>query len=297
MRKLVPILVLVAALAPAQSGAWSLEAHRLIMDRAIDLLPDELRPLYESRRAFIVERAADPDFWRTAGWIDEVPNHFLDLDWEGYGPYPFDGLPREYDQAVQKFGRETVDRYGRLPWRTAEFHGQLRRAFESIGQAPQVLESVAYYSAVLSHYVSDAHVPFHAVLNHDGQLTNQHGVHSRFETELFAREEPRFALAPAAPVPVTRPRDAIFDALLVSYTLVEPVLAADRKAAAGREYYDDAYFKAFREGAGPVLERRLNESITAVAAFIIGAWEQAGRPGVPVDTPSTPRRVPLTGPT
>ena len=30
----------------------------------------------------------------------------------------------------------------------------------------------------------------------------------------------------------------------------------------------------------PVLERRLNDSITAVAAMITGAWEQAGRPAV-----------------
>lgn len=292
MPRLVPILVLVAALAPAPCGAWSLEAHRLIMDRAIDLLPGELQPLYRSRRAFIVERAADPDFWRTAGWADEPPNHYLDLDWGGYGPYPFEALPRQQDEAVQRFGRETIDRYGRLPWRTAEFYGQLQRAFESIGQAPYVLENIAYFSAVLSHYVSDAHVPFHAVLNYDGQLTHQDGLHARFETELFDREAPRITLAPAAPVAVTLPRDAIFDALLASYRLAGPVLEADHRAAAGREYYDDGYFAVFREAAAPVLEQRLNDSVTAVAAFIIGAWEQAGRPAVPASTPRTPRRVP-----
>ena len=69
------------------------------------------------------------------------------------------------------------------------------------------------------------------------------------------------------------------------------VLESDTKAAAGREFYDDAYFEAFASGTLPVLERRLNDSIAAVAAMITGAWEQAGRPAVPVEQPRTPRRI------
>ena len=102
----------------------------------IGLLPPELTPLFEARRSFIVERAVDPDLWRNVGWEAEPPNHFLDLDAEQYGTYPFDALPREYDLAVQKFGREAVDREGTLPWRTAEFYGRLQRAFESLVVAP-----------------------------------------------------------------------------------------------------------------------------------------------------------------
>ena len=46
--------------------------------------------------------------------------------------------------------------------------------------------------------------------------------------------------------------------------------------------YDDAYYRAFFKGSRPVLERRLDESSTAVAAMIAGAWEAAGKPPVPV---------------
>lgn len=292
MRTRLLAAALVLALTPAPAHAWGFEAHRFIMDRAIALLPAELKPFFEARRAFIVERSVDPDLWRTAGWTDEPPNHFLDMDWEGYGPYPFDALPRDYDRAVAKFGKETVDEYGRLPWRTAEFYAHLTRAFASIGEAGYALDNVAFYSAVLAHYVSDAHVPFHAVWNYDGQRTNQRGVHSRFETELFARERAGLTLAPAAPVAVTDAREAIFGTLLVGVKLTDEVLAADKAAVAGREFYDDGYFEAFRVRARPVMEQRLNESITAVAAFIIGAWEQAGRPAVPLESPRRPRRVP-----
>lgn len=292
MRTCLLAATLVLLLAPAPAQAWGFEAHRFIVDRAIDLLPAELKPFFESRRAFIVERSVDPDLWRTAGWTEEPPNHFLDMDWEGYGPYPFDALPRDYDRAVATFGREIVQRYGTLPWRTAEFHGALTRAFASIGEASYALDNVAFLAAVLAHYVSDAHVPLHAVVNYDGQLTQQRGVHSRFESELFARERERLKIAPAAPAAVTDARNATFETLLVGVKLAEGVLAADRTAATGREFYDDAYFEAFRVGAGPIMEQRLNESITAVAAFVIGAWEQAGRPEVPLETPRRPRRVP-----
>jgi hypothetical protein len=40
------------------------------------------------------------------------------------------------------------------------------------------------------------------------------------------------------------------------------------------------------------LERRLNDSIAAVASFIAGAWEAAGKPAVPAELPRTPRRIP-----
>jgi hypothetical protein len=38
------------------------------------------------------------------------------------------------------------------------------------------------------------------------------------------------------------------------------------------------------------MERRVNESIAAVAAMITGAWEAAGKPAVPTDPPATVQR-------
>jgi hypothetical protein len=41
----------------------------------------------------------------------------------------------------------------------------------------------------------------------------------------------------------------------------------------------------------PVLERRLSEAITATAGLIMGAWEQAGRPALPLKDPRPIERV------
>ena len=293
MTRWVTALVLVLSL-PSPGLAWGFEAHKFIADRMIDLLPPELKPLFAARRAFIVERAIDPDLWRTVGWQEEPPHHFLDLDNGAYGPYPFTGLPRDYADAVQKFGRELVHQQGLLPWRTSEFWGRLVREFESLKRPSPpgyALDNIALFSAVLAHYVSDGHVPLHAVVNYNGQLTGQDGVHSRWEAELFERNRSRLTIAPPPLAPVTVPRDAMFDVLLASHRAAANVLESDRKAAQGREMYDDAYFDAFANGTLPVLERRLNASISAVASFITGAWEAAGRPKVPTELPRTPRPI------
>ena len=288
--------ILLAALlaVPSPAAAWGFEAHKFIVDRMIALLPAELRPLFEKRRAFIVERAIDPDLWRNVGWEQESHNHFLDLDHEAFGPYPFEGLPRDYADAVQKFGREFIESQGLLPWRTAEFYGRLQREFAALKQPPApgyTLDNIALYSAVLAHYVSDGHVPLHAVINHDGQLTGQQGLHSRWETELFERNQSKLKIAPPTMKPITNPRNFMFTTLLASNRAAANVVESDKIAAAGREFYDEAYFEAFAKGTLPTLERRLNDSIAAVVAAITGAWEQAGKPAVPVAMPQTPRAI------
>jgi hypothetical protein len=289
----IPWLLAAVLMSPAPAAAWGFEAHKFIADRAIDLLPPELKPIFEKRRAFVVERAIDPDLWRLSGWQEEDPNHFLDLDNEAFGPYPFGGLPRDYDAAVQKFGKEFIQENGTVPWRVQEFYGRLQRAFESLNRQPSGFagDNVVYYSAILAHYVADAHVPLHAVVNYDGQLTMQNGVHSRWESELFERSRSRLKVMPSAPKPVVNPRDFIFDTVLASNRLSQGVFEADKAAANGREFYDDEYFTAFERSAFPVLQQRVNESITAVASVIIGAWQQAGKPNVPTEPSRTPRRI------
>jgi len=293
MRVAAALLAVLLAL-PSSASAWGFEAHRFIVDRMIALLPAELRPLFEQRRAFIVERAIDPDLWRTVGWDEESPNHFLDFDHEAFGPYPFDGLPRDYADAVQKFGKTFIEAQGTLPWRTAEFYGRLQREFASLKRQPApgyALDNIALYSAVLAHYISDGHVPLHAVVNHDGQLTEQQGLHSRWEAELFERNRSKLKITPAVITPITKPRDFMFMTLLASNRAAANVLESDKTAVAGREFYDDAYFEAFAKAGLPTLERRLSDSIAAVAAAITGAWEQAGKPAVPTEIPRTPRRI------
>ncbi len=285
-----PAVLILLLLTPIPASAWGFDAHKFIAEQMITLLPPELKPLFEQRKAFVVERSIDPDLWRTVGWETEDPHHFLDLDY--FGTYPFSELPREYDRAVQKFGRSVIHEQGLLPWRTADFYGRLQREFESLKRpSPPAYaqDNIVLFAAILCHYVGDGHVPLHSVVNHDGQRSNQHGIHSRWEGELFTRFRSRLKVVPAQPRPTSDPRSFMFDTLLASHRLVDDLLAADLKAAHGRDFYDDGYFEALAASQLRVVERRLGEAITATASMVIGAWQQAGRPAVPLARSRAPR--------
>lgn len=292
MRKWLLCAVMAAGLVrPVPAFAWGTDGHRLIMRRAIALLPPELKPLFEKYADEIVVRVIDPDTWRNVGWADD-PNHFLDFGAREYGAYPFTDLPRDYGRALEKFGQAVIDRNGRLPWRLGEVFGQLRRSFEAFPrQSPYVISDVILFSAVASHYLQDAHQPFHATDDYDGVKAGQRGIHSRFERDLIERYADRLVLAPPAMVPMKTPADQVWDVLLTSHKLVDTVLAADAAAAEGRELYDTEYYDRFFDKARPVLEQRLSEAITATASLITGAWIEAGRPAVVLDPPRPVQKI------
>lgn len=294
MRKTLCAGAIVAAvlLVPRPADAWGFAAHRIIMARAIDLLPAELKPFFQRFKEEIVVRVVDPDLWRNAGWDDD-PNHFVDFGMKELGAYPFTELPRDRDRALEKFGFRVMERVGYLPWREAEMFGQLRRTFEGFARqnGAYATSDLALFAPLASHYIQDAHQPFHATNNYDGQLTGNDGIHARFERDLVEKFEARLTLAPGPAPPVRDPRAFAFETLLDSYTQVDAILEADRAAAAGKDAYDADYFEKFFVRVKPVLERQLNRAISATAGVIVGAWEAAGKPVVRTSDPRPTQKV------
>lgn len=284
---IVAAAVLAVLAVPRPAEAWGFEVHRFIMARAILLLPAEIRPFFEKFQTAIVEHTIDPDLWRTAGWEEEPPRHFLDMD--AYGAFPFKDLPHDYAEAVKQRGEAFVTKNGLLPWRTQEIQTKLVEAFTQ--KTPYARENIKFFASVVAHYGADGHVPFHAAVNYDGQLTGQWGVHSRFETELFERYKDVLTVTPKPVVPVSEARAFMFATLTDSFTHVQAILDADKAAVQGREFYDDEYFGQFFAAVKPILERRLSDSITGVASLITAAWIEAGRPVLQVD--AAPARRPV----
>jgi hypothetical protein len=277
-----------AALPAPRAQAWGFAVHMYIADRAIDLLPAELKPFYVKYRADVVAHAIDPDTYRNLGFTEEEPRHFVDMD--SYGPFPFRDLPHDYDAAVAARGAAFVKKNGVLPWRTQEIFDKLRDSFRQIGTAPYARDNVKLFSSVIAHYVGDGYQPFHAAANYDGQLTGQNGIHSRFETELFERFKAKLAIAPPPLAPVPSAREYMFATLADSFTYVQPILDADRAATRGRDFYDDGYFAALIEKTQPILEKRVAGAIAGAASVITQAWIDAGKPAVPPDAPPRPPR-------
>src|SRR5579862_9476042 len=283
----VALVALFVVVVPAvHVAAWGFTGHKFITDKAIDQLPPELRPFFQKFRTTVVEHSIDPDTYRTMGWVEEPPRHFLDMD--SWGPFPFADLPHDYKAAVAKRGEEFVLKNGTVPWRAEEIYGRLRDAFKQLAANDYSRDNIKLFSAVLAHYVGDSFQPLHACANYDGQLTGQNGIHSRFESDLFDRLESRMRITPAPLQTVTSAREFVFSTLTDSFKEVDGILAADKQAIQGRTAYDDGYFEVMATKVGPVLEKRVNGAINGVASLITQAWIDGGRPALPPEAAPRP---------
>ncbi|MGC4080750.1 MAG: hypothetical protein QM736_01165 [Vicinamibacterales bacterium] len=250
-------------MAPSSAFAWGAEGHKLIMRRAIELLPPEIRPFFEHFKEELVLRSNDPDLWRNIPWDDDA-NHFIDFGIAQYGKPPFTELPRELGAAQAKFGATNLKKWGMLPWRVEEFQGSLRRAFEGVGRrGAYSISDVVLFSAVGAHYLQDATQPFHATNNYDGQLTGNNGIHSRFERDLIEKFGTRLRIQPPPVTPIANARDLAFDRLIESYGLVDRILQADKAAIGSKDTYDDGYFQALFASLQPMIEKQYLRSSCA----------------------------------
>jgi hypothetical protein len=266
---------------------WGFYAHRQINYYAVFLLPPGMLGLYKKEIGFLSDHAVDPDKRRYAV-LEEGPRHYIDLD--HYGQYPFDSLPRNWTAAVARFGEDSLNRHGIAPWWIQRMIARLTRAFERRDRA-LILKT----SADLGHYISDIHVPLHASSNHNGQYTGQQGIHGFWESrvpELFAASSFDFLIGRAAylaDVP-----GYTWARVLESAAAADTVLRVERELSAqtppDRKYafetrngqvirqYASSYADRYHRLLNGMVERRMRQSVYAVASCWYTAWVNAGQP-------------------
>jgi hypothetical protein len=284
------------------ANSWGFEAHKKITELAIDIILNlqsvkgveqqkfnSLKKFLEANKATIIQRCIEPDMVRNE-LKDEQFNHFIDID--RYGSYPFEELPRDKRKAIEKFGFENVQKNGLLPWRIAEVMDSLGEAISN-----QSNEKMLRYFSWIAHYVEDAHQPLHVTENYDGQLTNQPGIHSRFETELvkhmISKNELNFNPKRLASElvnfePISDKVKFAFDIVLESYKYIEPILEADRFAkdkipveklyrvekrdGRTRYIYSDDYYSIMNERLGSLVLSRMEKSAVRLAYIWLNVW-------------------------
>jgi len=280
---LLSLLLLVAI-----SGyCWGFFGHRLINYTAVFLLPPEMIVLYKPNISFLEEHAVDPDKRRYLV-AQEAPKHYIDID--HYGAYPYTSLPRKWEEAVSKYSEDTLKAYGIVPWWLQTMLYRLTNAFKEKNQV-QILK----LSAEIGHYIADAHVPLHATKNHNGQYSNQRGIHGFWESripELLAEKEWDFFIGKAEYI--RQPATFIWARVLESGIAVDSVLRFEKELSrqfpSDRKYafeerngiiirqYSAAFSKAYDALLKGMIERRMRQSIFAVASFWYTAWINAGQP-------------------
>jgi len=269
-------LAICAAMAlalPLQVLAWGSNAHKLVVNKAIDTLPPDIRGFFEANRSDLVQHVTDPLEAETKTPA-ERRNHFLYLD--KYGRFPFTTLPRNYKAAVAKFGKSKLESTGLLPWQIGVYSQKLTEAMK-LGR----WDDARLDAAILAGYVAEAHDPFNTTENFDGHLSNQTGINERFGSTLIDRFSSFFPLRPNDASFINDPTDHAFDSCLGAHAWIEIILLADLNARQAGKSYDDEYFDRFYNQAAPTLIRQLSDAATDVGSYWLTAWINAGRPQLP----------------
>ena len=266
---------------------WGFWAHQKINYYSVFLLPPEMVAFFKPNIDFISEHAVDPDKRRYA-IADEGGRHFIDIDY--YGEYPYAELPRDYKKAVEKFSEDTIKKYGIVPWHVQIMLQRLTNAFKDKNYS-RILKT----STEIGHYISDAHVPLHATMNHNGQYSNQKGIHAFWESrvpELLADKRFDFFIGKAEYI--EDPGAFIWDRVLESALAVDTVLSVEKELTKtfreDQKYsfeerngvvirqYSSAFSNAFNDRLNGMIERRMRQAIYAIASFWYTAWVNAGQP-------------------
>ena len=272
-----------------QANSWGFYAHKRINYHAAFLLPPAMLRLYKPHLEQLAEHAVDPDKRRYAV-PGEGARHYIDID--HYGKYPYEALPRKWKEAVEKYSADTLQQYGIVPWWLQTMLQRLTDAFKEKDQV-----KILRYSAELGHYMADAHVPLHACSNHNGQYTNQKGIHGFWESrvpELLAEKEWDLFIGKA--VYISDPAAFIWKRVLESAAAADTVLLYERQLTRlfppDQKYayedrngiitrqYSTAFTRAYDTLLKGMIERRMRQSIFAIASFWYTAWVNAGQPGL-----------------
>lgn len=273
---------------PKGTYSWGFFAHRFINFHAVFLLPTEMIAFYKSNVHYLSEHAVDPDKRRYI-LPDEAPRHYIDLDRFKRNDSLL--LPRKWEKAVEQYSTDTLHAYGIVPWWIQVVKANLTKAF-----AEKDRVAILKYSADIGHYIGDAHVPLHASSNHNGQMTNQIGIHGFWESrlpELFAAQ---YDMLIERAVYIRDPLAFIWERIDQSAAAADTVLSIEKHLSTANHdqhifsyekrngkyerIYAVDYAAQYHRALNGMVERRIRASTHAIASFWYTAWVDAGQPNL-----------------
>jgi hypothetical protein len=275
--------------------AWGSWGHEHINRAAVFALPSEMRPFFYNHIDFITEESGVPDLRKyTINDKAEFARHYINF--ESFGDNAIDSLPRTMKEIKLKYSDSLLEKFGILPWYLIDMEEKLTQAFRSKRKA-----EILFLAADEAHYIGDAHMPLHTALNHDGQLTNQKGIHALWESqlpELFGAGYNLYTGNARYIDDITRETWKI---MASTHLLADTLLAIERKLKEGypkNEIYvlDSAgnikknkfnqpihsygYAKRYHELLNGMVERQLRLAIAETANFWYTAWVNAAKPSL-----------------
>ena len=267
--------------------SWGFFVHRTVAQLAIYQLPKKMRRFFYSNMDSLVQQSVRPDQRRN---IDpaEAPRHFIDL--ENYGDSAAWKMPFLWEDALKIYGKDSLLKFGYLPYIIINTRKKLTDAFES-----KNADSILFYASYLGHYIGDAHVPLHVSANYDGQLSNQKGLHALWETIVPQQDLVNYDLYDRHRVHyITNPYDAVWQMIRQSQGLLKELFLEEKNIAPhfadslkyrtqirnGKSLrsYSLPFAKEYGAMQGPIIQQQLKATVESVSDFWYSSWVDAGSP-------------------
>lgn len=267
-------------------SSWGFFGHQLIAKMAVFTLPPPMNRFYKHNLTFLCDHSSDPDKRR---YVDpeEGSRHFLDV--ECYENGVIDSIPQKWKEAVARYGEDSLKLYGTVPWQIEKTYYLLVKAF-----AARDSLRILHLSANLSHYISDAHVPLHATVNYNGQLTHQEGIHSLWESRLPELFSNRYNLIVGKAYYIENPLKEAWRIVKKARQYTQSVLQTEARLSAtfatdkkygyseknGRitRQYSETYSQAYHSALKGMVEEQMRSAILETGSFWYSAWVDAGQP-------------------
>ncbi|MBS1682118.1 MAG: S1/P1 Nuclease [Bacteroidetes bacterium] len=245
----------------------------------------EMAPFYKKHIRYIEEAATNPDRRRYT-IPEEAPRHYIDLD--DYGDSAVYKLPRYWKAAVEKFGEDSLQNHGILPWHITRVYYQLKEAF--VSKDPY---RILKLSADLGHYVADAHVPLHTTKNYDGQLTGQIGIHAFWESRLPELFSSKFDFYTGKAQYIANVQLEAWKIISHTNQALDSVLRFEKQLSEkfgdkkfnfetlGKrtiKVFSANYSNAYHQLLNGMVERQMRASVLITGSLWYTAWVDAGQP-------------------
>jgi hypothetical protein len=272
--------------------AWGVWGHEHIGKGAIMALPKEMGLFFYNHSDFIVTESTVPDVRKHLYDKAEGPRHYIDLEWFNYTGRA--GMPKTMDEAIAKYGKDSLNKYGILPWHIQDMMARLTDAMKNKRKS-----EILFLASDLSHYVADAHMPLHTSLNHDGQLTGQVGIHAFWEAQLPELFGKNYNLYTGEAHYIKNVEKATWDILDSSHALVNTLLRIESKMRKdnpedkqyamgadgaplknkyGQRVHAYEYAHVYHELLNGMVEEQMKAAIIFTSDFWYTAWVNAGKP-------------------
>lgn len=256
-------------------SSWGSKGHKSINSHVTLYFNSELSQ-FESWSSTLSSHASDADY-RKSSDPSEGAKHYLDI--ENYSEFTSTGtIPKTLVEAIAKHGTTSVYKWGIVPWATKTTYDTLVACFRRGDLNKAVLTA-----ADLGHYVGDGHMPLHISVNYDGDMTDQTGVHSRYESDMVdtyindlnAAYPSQDQVESISLIPDVQ--QYILDYIYVTHSYVDTVLKSDNYAKALDSSYGDVYIAAMWAKLGDITKQLFQESSHSIAELIYTAYDESQR--------------------